>query len=131
MENALSLKEQEAAYTLGYEHYEKGEWRKAKRLFLTLVYANPSEGMYWKGLASTLQMQERYAEAVQAWALVALLDERAPLPHFHAAECLLALDEKKEAGKALQSARERLRKEDRELKEEIGKLQVWLSKKRV
>ena len=131
MEKALSPKEREIAYSLGYQHYEAGEFRLAKKLFLTLVYADPAQGLYWKGLAATLQMQERYAEAAQAWAMVALLNEKDPLPHFHAAECLLVLDEKSEAKKALQCAIERLLKEDKQLREQIKKLKLWLNKKTV
>lgn len=131
MGKTLSPKEREIAYSLGHEHYSQGEYRKAKKLFLTLIFSDPSQSSYWKGFAASVQMQEKYAEAAQAWAMVALLNERDPLPHFHAAECLLAVGEKSEAKLALKSAEERLKGKDRDLKHQIKKLKVWLSKKEV
>lgn len=131
MEKALTREEKEIAYSLAFENYGKKEFRKAKKLFTTLIFSDPYNGSYWKGLAATLQMKEMYAEAAQAWAMVALLNERDPLPHFHAAECLLAVGEKNEAKLALKCAMKRLTTKDKALKQHIKKLEVWLSKKRV
>ncbi len=120
MEKALSAEDKEVAYHMGYDAYNKREYAKAKEVFTTLVFSDPYVSAYWKGLASTLQMKDEFAEAAQAWALLALLNERDPLPHFHAAECLLASGEKGEAKKAVQCAKERVTSS--EIREKINKL---------
>jgi type III secretion system low calcium response chaperone LcrH/SycD len=91
-------------YTCAFELYEKGDYRGAGQLFTQLVLTDPYSEHYWLGLASAKQMAKDYMAAVHAWSMVALLKEGDPLPHFHAAECFLCLDEKDEALKALDAA---------------------------
>jgi type III secretion system low calcium response chaperone LcrH/SycD len=102
----LSLEQERPFYATAFEHYEQGKYRSAAQLFTHLVLTDPYSAPYWQGLASSKQMTRDYLAAIQAWALVALLQENDPLPHFHAAECLLSLDQKEEALKALDAALE-------------------------
>jgi type III secretion system low calcium response chaperone LcrH/SycD len=99
-------------YTLGYELYEAGRYKDAASIFTRLVLTEPMEESFWRGLASSRQMQRKFEEALHAWSLVALLAERDPMPHFHAAECFFALHDPEEAEKALRLAETRLREED-------------------
>lgn len=106
-ENEISplLPEQEEEfYGIAFGLYERGDYRGAAQLFTQLILTDPFTQEYWRGLASAKQMAREYQAAVHAWSLVALLKEEDPLPHFHAAECLLSLDEKEEALKALDAA---------------------------
>lgn len=99
-------------YTLAYELYEAGRYKEAASVFTRLVLTDPMEENFWRGLASSRQMQRKFEEALHAWSLVALLAERDPQPHFHAAECFFALHDPEEAEKALRLAEARLKDED-------------------
>jgi type III secretion system low calcium response chaperone LcrH/SycD len=110
----MPQEEQEMLYSSGYGLYEAGNYEEATHLFTRLVLADPFMETYWRGLASCHQMTRNYEKALYAWALSSLLQEQDPWPHFHAAECLLSLNEKEEALKALNAAAERLKKEDRD-----------------
>lgn len=103
----FSPEEQKMLYETGYSFYEANDWSRAADIFMQLILSDPFEERYWRGLASSRQMESKYRDAVHAWALVALLAEKDPLAHFHAAECLFSLNEKEEAKKALASAEAR------------------------
>jgi type III secretion system low calcium response chaperone LcrH/SycD len=116
----LSAAEQEILYGTSRGLYEVGDYAEAAQFFTQLVLEEPFQELYWRGLASAHQMEEKYQEALHAWGLVALLVDPDPLPHFHAAECLLSLDDRPQALKALQCAEERLTEEQAELREKIN-----------
>lgn len=109
-----SLAEREIVYSAGNELYEKGNYRESADLFMQLVLSEPFDELSWRGLAAAEQMGERYREAVHAWGMAALLADCDPLPHFHAAECLLSLRERGEALQALNCAEKRLSGDDAE-----------------
>jgi type III secretion system low calcium response chaperone LcrH/SycD len=117
----LEMERQFYATTFGL--YEKGDYRGAAQLFTQLVLTDPFSLHYWQGLASSKQMGKEYQAAVHAWSLVALLKENDPLPHFHAAECFLSLDEKEDALKALDAALD-LCCENERLREKINLLKT-------
>ena len=100
----IPLELERSFYSTAFGLYEKGDYRGAAQLFTQLVLTDPFSIHYWQGLASSKQMAREYHAAVHAWSLVALLRENDPLPHFHAAECFLSLDEKEDALKALDAA---------------------------
>lgn len=105
---ALSLAEQDIIYGSGFGLYEKGNYLEASELFTQLLLENPYDIRYWRGLAAARQMEKNYEMALNAWALVAILEDKDPLPHYHAAECLLSMGDKDEAQKALLAAEDRL-----------------------
>lgn len=100
----LGVEEQEAVYAAGYSFYESAHFEKAAGLFTHLIFSHPFDSRYWRGLASSKQMLREYKEALHAWAIVCLLDEKDPFPHFHAAESLYQMGQQEEALKALASA---------------------------
>jgi type III secretion system low calcium response chaperone LcrH/SycD len=100
----IPLEMQRQFYATAFGLYEKGDYRGAALLFTQLVLTDPYSEYYWQGLASAKQMAREYMSAVHAWSMVALLKEGDPLPHFHAAECFLTLEEKVDALKALDAA---------------------------
>ncbi|MES2344797.1 MAG: tetratricopeptide repeat protein [Chlamydiota bacterium] len=106
------MQEEEKTYTLGYKLYEEGCYKDAASLFTTLALKDPFEEAYWRGLASSKQMAGKYEEALHAWSVVALLEEKDGTSHFHAAECLFALHDPSEGKKALMLAEEKLKKTD-------------------
>jgi type III secretion system low calcium response chaperone LcrH/SycD len=125
-ENEISpipLEMERPLYAAAFGLYEKGDYRGAAQLFTQLVLTNPYSEQYWQGLASSKQMTRDYMAAVHAWSMVALLKEGDPLPHFHAAECFLSLDEKEDALKALDAALDLSRSNER-LREKINLLKT-------
>jgi type III secretion system low calcium response chaperone LcrH/SycD len=121
--SAISLDQERPFYATAFGLYEKGDYRGAAQLFTQLVLTDPYSEHYWQGLASSKQMAREYLAAIHAWAMVSLLKETDPLPHFHAAECLLSLDEKDEALKALDAALE-LAGKNETLQEKINLLKT-------
>lgn len=109
---SMSLKEQETLYSAAFGLYEIGNYPRACDLFGKLVLHNPYEIRFWKGVASTQQMQKNYREALHAWAITSLLSGHEPSAHFHAAECYLSLGEIEEAKKALKCAQLHLKEEN-------------------
>ena len=118
----LSFEKQQQLYQVAFDLYEKEEYRGASQLFTQLILTDPFSEDYWLGLASSKQMARDYQAALQAWGLVALLKEGDPLPHFHAAECLLYLEDKHEALKALDASLDLCKEET--LKEKINQLKT-------
>lgn len=101
---SLSVYEMEQIYAQGYHHYQNNLLDEAENAFRLLVWLNPYKSKYWMGLAATLQMVAKYEEALHAYAVCTLLDEKNPYPHYHALNCYLALDDREEAKKALDCA---------------------------
>ena len=117
-------------YSLGYGLYEKGDYKDAKTVFQRLVLARPHEKKYWMGLGAALQMVKEFEDALTSWAMVSLINDHDPLPHFHAAECYLSLKKYDEATKAIHCAKERVNykqyPEHRLIEDKIKKLeQAW------
>lgn len=100
----IPLEKERELYAAAYGLYEKEEYRQAAQLFTQLVLADPFSEHFWQGLASSKQMSRDHNAAMHAWSMVALLKDGDPMPHFHAAECLLCLEQKEEALKALDAA---------------------------
>jgi predicted Zn-dependent protease len=94
----------QALYADALAEYEMGHYEKAQDLFSLLSTELPKQPEVWKGLAACNQVQKYYPEALMAWSMAALLNEYDPIPHFHAAECLLAQGDKLEAQKAIRLA---------------------------
>lgn len=103
-------KEQQILYSSAFSLYQQKNYSAATPLFTQLCLSDPFQEDFWRGLASSLQMQLKWKESIHAWGISALLKECDPLPHFHAAECFFSLNEKEESKKALLQAEKRLEK---------------------
>lgn len=112
----------ELLYSISYAHYEQGNYPKAISLFSQLVTEDPSEERFWRGLASARQMAGLYEEATYAWGFAAVLANNDPLPHFHAAECLITVGKNGDAKRALEMADERCGSDSEQLKQRIATL---------
>jgi len=100
----FGAEEIETIYAAAFGLYEGGDYKKAAGLFTHLIFHDPFEPRFWKGLASAEQMGKRYTEALHAWAVLSLINPELAEAHFHAAECLLSCGDKEEAQKALRLA---------------------------
>lgn len=94
-------------HELGYNLYQVGQYKDSEEVFQKLVLINPVEKDFWQGLASSMQMQKKYEEALIPWSLFCLLDRDNPLPHYHAAECLFSLKRHEYGIQALEAAESR------------------------
>lgn len=94
-------------YRTAHQLYRNGCFADAESLFRLLTTCDPKNLAFWMGLGASLQMQKKYKDAVDTYGAAALLDEEEldPYSHFHAAECLFALQENKRALIALASAK--------------------------
>ncbi|VHO02813.1 hypothetical protein [Candidatus Rhabdochlamydia sp. T3358] len=100
----LPIEEKKEAYALGRVLYSSGEYMKASYLFTHLVIADPFIDCFWHGLASCKQLLKEYETAIEAWKAVCSLHPKDPLGYFHAAECYLSIENKKEALQNLDKA---------------------------
>lgn len=100
----LTTDEKKELYKTAYTLYSLGEYRKASYLFSYLVLSDPLVSCSWYGLASCKQLLEEYPAAIQAWNVVCKLQSQDPLGYFHAAECYLSIQAKKQALQKLDKA---------------------------
>lgn len=120
----VSSYEMEEIYSEAYRLYEEDVYLESSIAFRWLVLLNPYVAKYWKGLAASLQLLEKYEKALHGYAMAALLDADNPYPHFHAYECYDALNNTEDADKALDLAYQRTLSKEiyRDLQEEIVSL---------
>lgn len=91
-------------YEQAYDFYTSNQGQQAVRYFGMLITINPFQQKFWMGLGASQQLEKQPQKALQAYALAALLDDRDPSPHYHAAQCYLAMGNKQDAVKALELA---------------------------
>lgn len=124
MTSTFTEDELSSLYSAAHQCYVTGDFKKACDLFTVLAKAAPFESHYWRGLASSQQMQKNYRAALHAWSVAAILHEHDPWIHFHAAECLISEGETREAAKALDMAESQCLQNDAELREKIALLKT-------
>lgn len=93
-------------YSLAVSLYEREEYSEAKNFFQRLILSRSHEKKFWMGLGACEQMMKSYEDALTRWAFVSFLDSHDPSPHFHAAECYLALDQIEQAHLAANQAKQ-------------------------
>lgn len=118
----------EILYAQGYGFYQAGLYYKAKDCFRALTLLYPNDYNYWFSLGASYQMLKDYKAATDAYAASALNEkqEKDPAPHFHAAECLIALRQYEKAKIALKSA-EVIAKEQEEPQKILEKIKILRS----
>lgn len=120
---ALSEKEVEDFYVLGFSLYQTGSFQEASDVFEVLCSQSPFQYAHWFALASSLQESANYEKALHAWSMAAVLDPSHPKPHFHAAECCFSLGQMEEAKRALEASSKRA-EDDLILQDQIEALQT-------
>jgi type III secretion system low calcium response chaperone LcrH/SycD len=98
----------ERFYAYGFAQYGSGRWGEAADVFRLLCTRRPLEQKFWFALGATLQEAGSYHEALNSWAMAALLKGEDPYPHFHAAECCISLQKQQDAAKALKESEVRI-----------------------
>ncbi len=101
----FSDEQMEAIYSIGYNLYQVGKYQDAVQVFSWLGVFNPFMSKYWLGLGASLQMLKNFENALNAYAVAAITSvPEDPVPHLHAGECYLGMDNLDEAAKAFQMA---------------------------
>ena len=98
--------ELEAVYSLGFGYYTTGKFEEAQKLFEFLVLFDHLSTKYWFALGAVQQARKDYQKAIASYGYSSFLDLENPKPQLHAAECYLALGDKKNAASALEALNE-------------------------
>jgi len=100
----LTDREIEELYHQGYLYYQQDLYDKCRQYFEFCVILDPFITKYWMALGATQQLVKDLDKALHSYAIAAYLDPDDPFAHFHAYECLEALNNKCDAQKALKLA---------------------------
>ena len=98
--------ELEAVYSLAFGYYQTGKYDEAHKLFQFLVLFDHLNAKYWFGLGATQQALKDYQNAAVSYGYCSFLKLDNPKPQLHAAECFLALGDKRSAASALEALNE-------------------------
>lgn len=95
--------ELEAVYALAFGYYQTGKYDEAHKLFQFLVLFDHLNAKYWFGLGAVQQALKDYQSAVVSYGYCSFLKLDNPKPQLHAAECFLAIGDKRNAASALEA----------------------------
>jgi len=93
----ISDEQMESIYATAFNLVNTRKFEDAERLLEWLASMNQYEQKYLIGLGIARQQQQKYKDAVKAYAAATMLDVTNPIPPIRAAECFLALGQLKEA----------------------------------
>ena len=98
--------ELEAVYSLAFGHYQTGKYEEAHKLFQFLVLFDHLNAKYWFGLGAAQQALKDFQNAAVSYGYCSFLKLDNPKPQLHAAECFLALGDKRSSASALEALNE-------------------------
>jgi type III secretion system low calcium response chaperone LcrH/SycD len=94
----------EGIYGQAYRLYNTGKYKDASQLFRLLIMLNSSEPKYAMGLAACFHMLKDYKNAISTYAICGVIDPENPIPHYHASDCYIHLNDPASAAIALELA---------------------------
>lgn len=97
----------DAIYAQAYRLYNSGKYDEACSLFRLLVVLDSTDSKYSLGLAACLHMMKAYPEAVQVYTICGMIDSNNPIPHFHASDCFIHMNDQASALLSLRLAVDR------------------------
>ena len=98
--------ELEAVYSLAFGYYRTGKYDDALKLFKFLVLFDHLNAKFWLGLGAVQQVVKDFQGAVASYGYCSFLKLDDPRPQLHAAECFLAMGDKRNAASALEALNE-------------------------
>lgn len=114
-------------YAMAYRFYENGKYLDAIHFFKLLTCLAAYDSKNWMGLGASYQLLKQHDQALQPYAIAAMLAKDDPAPHFHAAECFFTLRQNANGMKALDSAEQLAREQDSYLLPRILLLrEIWI-----
>jgi len=99
----ISNNELEAVYSLAFNYYRTGKFDEAEKLFNFLALFDHLNPKFWVGVGAVRQVKKDFSGAVQAYGYASFLDLTNPKPQLHAAECFLAMGDKRNAASSLEA----------------------------
>ena len=99
----VSNAELEAVYSLAFGYYRTGKYDEAAKLFQFLVLFDHLNAKFWFGLGAVQQATKDFQGAVTSYGYCSFLNLENPKPQLHAAECFLALGDKRNAASSLEA----------------------------
>lgn len=93
----LSDAQMESVYAQAYRLYNTGKYIEAADLFRSLIVGNSTETKYSLGLAACFHLMREFDAAAQLYLFCNMLDEKSPIPSFHASDCYLQMRDKTSA----------------------------------
>ena len=102
----VSNEELEAVYSLAFGYYRTGKYDEALKLFQFLVLFDHLNAKFWMGLGAVQQVLKDYQNAVVSYGYCSFLKLDNPKPQLHAAECFLAMGDKRNAASSLEALNE-------------------------
>lgn len=104
--NALGITDAmtESLYSQAYRLYNTGKYDDAIELFRILTMCDPTESKFAMGLAACFHLLKDFKSAVGTYMLCSMMEPENPVPHFHASDCYLKMNDKVSALIALEMA---------------------------
>ena len=99
----VSNAELESVYSLAFGYYKTGRYDEALKLFQFLVLFDHLNAKFWFGLGATQQALKDFQNAVVSYGYCSFLKLDNPKPQLHAAECFLAVGDKRNAASSLEA----------------------------
>lgn len=94
----------EGIYGQAYRLYNTGKFDEAIKIFRMLVMMNSTEPKYSMGLAACFHMKKNYKAAVDAYAIVQVIDPNNPVPFYHLSDCFIQMGDLSSACYSLEMA---------------------------
>jgi type III secretion system low calcium response chaperone LcrH/SycD len=109
IQNAIGMSDQiaEGMYGKAYDFYKMGKFQYACQIFKILAQLNPEEPKYFLGLAGCYHNTKDYATAANNYKFCGMIDPSSPIPHYHASDCYIKMDEPLNAILCLEKAIDR------------------------
>ncbi len=85
--------------------YNNGCLKIAKDLFHELILSDPFRWEFWFSVAAIYQLEKNYNEAILAYKRASILNRSDARIYFHLAECLLSINDTKNALSTLDIAK--------------------------
>ena len=114
----------EALYTVGHSYYQQARYEDAFKVFAFLMVHNHLEVRFIMAYAASLQMLQKWNEAIHNYSLASALDMMNPQPVLHVCECLIGLEQYAQAREGLELVLARAQQLD--MADMVQKVQVLM-----
>ena len=92
-------------YAEGKIFFDAGLFAKAQKIFFSLTLNYPTNWEFWFSLGASYQAQKQYLSAASSYLKATILNSKNAIIYYKIAECMLSMDEKKNALSMLEIAK--------------------------
>lgn len=83
----------EGLYAQAYRLYNTGKYKDASQIFRILIMMNAVEPKYSMGLGACHHMLKEYRSAIDTYMICGILNPENPIPHYHASDCYIQMND--------------------------------------